>query len=233
MAISQRRSFHRYKPLTQQDPSVERVLSDRDDDVLADTLENLSARDHETVALGVLARLECLALFHALLVRELLDRVTFTCSARLVAADVVTAQENTVDGQNLSGLEQADVADNDILDVDDHFRAASNTLYRTVVPLLVELLELAFFLPVVDGTDQDDNGDSDTDGNTLNPVDLGGDTPSRRLTTLIVEDNVVRRTQILVETESERDDGDDGKQNLAVSDGKMVDARVNSPEPCP
>jgi hypothetical protein len=200
--------------LTHHDSTVERLCTDRDDDVLSHTLENLGTRDEETVLLEDFAGLGIVPLLDTLLVGKLLDGVAFTSSTRFVASDIVTAEEDTVDGDNLSWLEQADITDDDILDVDDHFTTASDDLDGTVVSLLVELFELSFLLPIIDGTDQDDDSDSDTDGNTFDPFDLGLKATGSRAAVGLVDDVVIGAIDDLVDTESEGDDGSDSEQDL-------------------
>lgn len=200
--------------LTHHDSAVERLCTDRDNDVLSHTLENLCTGDEETVLLEDFAGLGIVPLLDTLLVGKLLDGVTLTGSTRFVASDIVTTEEDTVDGDDLSWLEHADITDDNILDVDDHFTTASYDLDSTVVSLLVELFELSFLLPIINGTDQDDDKDGDADGNTFDPFDLGLDTTGGWAAVGLVDDVVVWATNNLVDTESKGDDGGDGKQNL-------------------
>ena len=76
-------------------------------------------------------------LFQALLIGKLFDRIGFTGSTRFVATDIVTSKEYTVDGKNLSRLEQTDVTDNDVADVDDLFGTVSNTFDSSIFSLFV------------------------------------------------------------------------------------------------
>lgn len=72
-------------------------------------------------------------------------------------------------------------------------------------------MELTLLLPIVNGTDEDDDENGDRDGDTLDPVNLsfgaGRAAASGRLV------RVRRGTEVLVETEGEGDDGGDGKDD--------------------
>jgi hypothetical protein len=65
--------------------------------------------------------------------------------------------------------------------------------------LLIKLHELAFFLVVVDGLDDGDNGDGNQDGNTFHPLHLICGTWSEGL----------------VKTEGKRDNGSNTQEYLA------------------
>lgn len=90
---------------THHSPSVERVGSNGDDDVLSDSLEDLSTRDEETVVLESLLDLLLSPLgsfggstfSETFLVRDLLDGVRFSSGSRLITLDGVTSKENSVD----------------------------------------------------------------------------------------------------------------------------------------
>ena len=101
--------------LTHHQTTVERLGTDGDDDVFTDTLGNLGTRDQETVLLQGLAGRQRVALLDALFVRSLLDQIRFTSSTRLVTLDVVTTEEDTVDGQDFTSLDDTDVTDEDVL----------------------------------------------------------------------------------------------------------------------
>lgn len=142
----------------------------------------------------------------------------------------MTAEENTIDGQDLSRLEHGDVPDADLLGVDDLLPTATHDLHGPVLALVVEVFELEFLLIIIDRTDEDDDSDGDEDGDTLDPVDLGLETAWRRAFGGL--DVVVTGTESLVKTEGERDDRSDEKKNLEISKG-LLRKRKYSPRPCP
>jgi hypothetical protein len=72
-------------------------------------------------------------------------------------------------------------------------------------------------LPIVDGSDQDDDGNSDKNGDTLDPFDLRFfATSGVGATPFEVWDRVVVHTDGLVDTEDERDKGGDTEDDLRV-----------------
>lgn len=101
--------------LTHHQTTVERLGTDGDDDVFTNTLGNLGTRDQETVLLQGLSGGQRVALLDTLFVGSLLDQVGFTGSTRLVALDVVTSEEDTVDGKNFTSLDDTDVTDENVL----------------------------------------------------------------------------------------------------------------------
>lgn len=68
-------------------------------------------------------------------------------------------------------------------------------------------------MPIIERTDEDDDEDSDSDSDTFYPIDLGKRADSGSFGTGIRRESIGRGTEILVETESERDDGGDGQNN--------------------
>ena len=74
---------------------------------------------------------------------------------------------------------------------------------------LLELLELTFFLPIIEGTDENDDEDSNSDSYTFYPIYLGKGADSGSFGTSGRRKSIWRCTEILVETESERYDGGD------------------------
>lgn len=227
--------------LTHHQTTVERLGTDGDDDVFTDTLGNLGTRDQETVLFQSLSRGQRVALLDTLFVGSLLDQVGFTGSTRLVALDVVTSEEDTVDGKNFTSLDDTDISDENVLrdnglvstiaadkatteslpqtdlGVDSHPSSTSNTVDHPVVLLLVQLLELPLLLPIVDGSDQDDDGNSDKNGDTLDPFDLRFFATSGVVATPgEVFDRLVVHTDGLVNTEDEGDNGGDTQDDLRV-----------------
>lgn len=89
--------------------AVERVLTNVGSDVRSNTLEDLGSRKEEAVDLALLGTIEILK-------GSLAHGVRLARGARFVAANIVTGEEETVDGENLSGLDVEDVTDDDIVD---------------------------------------------------------------------------------------------------------------------
>lgn len=124
------------------------------------------------------------------------------------------ADEDTIDWDDLSWLEKSDITNNDVSNVDNHFGTTSDDFDRSVFSLFIELFELTFFLPIINGTDEDDDEDSNADSNTLDPVYLWWLTTDGGKTIFAVEDGSVINTEILVETEGKGDNSGDRKQDL-------------------
>ncbi|KAJ9479954.1 hypothetical protein PHBOTO_003733 [Pseudozyma hubeiensis] len=193
--------------------AVETGGADGDDDVLADTFEHLGAGNEEAVAiLGLLVVAASLVdIGDAFVVGDLANHVGFTSSARLVALDVVTTEEDAVAGNNLTRFELEDVTDDDVVDRHESGLSLAQDLDITLFLLGVELLELAFLLIVVDGTDEIDDDDGNENGKTLDPVkvgDLAGGFDA-------VDDtgDLLGRERAGVDTQGERDDGSDTEQD--------------------
>jgi uncharacterized protein YidB (DUF937 family) len=155
---------------THHDLAVLGALADADDDVAAAALENLAAGEHEAIGVGALLGLQPL---DGLGIGDLADGVGLAGSGRFVAANVVTAKEDAVDGNDFSGFELEDVANDDIVDIEQTLLAVAEGFDVAFLFLGVELLELSLFLEVIDGADEDDDEDGDHDGDALDPVDLG------------------------------------------------------------
>lgn len=95
--------------------TVERDGTNGNNDVFSDTFRDFGTRQQETVLLGLFARLEVVPFGDAVFVGELLDQVGFTSGAGFIALDVVAAQKDTIDGDDLSGFENADITDDNVL----------------------------------------------------------------------------------------------------------------------
>jgi hypothetical protein len=103
---------------THHDTTVETLLTDSDDDILAVTFEDLGTGNHETIGMGV-GGVESVnvgtlpfGLFperNTLIVDDLLDGVGLSSCAGFVAPDVVAGNEYTVARDDLPGLEKGDV----------------------------------------------------------------------------------------------------------------------------
>jgi hypothetical protein len=87
------------------------------------------------------------------------------------------------------------------LDIDLLFPSITNYLDGAVFLLLIECAELSLLLPVVEGTDEDDNNDGDDDGDAFHEVD------TRRCTELcgVVGTGFlfVLHTDVLIDTEGQ------------------------------
>jgi hypothetical protein len=105
-------------------------------------------------------------------VRDLPDGVWLACCARLVAFDVIPAQEDTITRDNFARLKDGDVTHNDVLlndfevskvrgrcetylDVNCTLYAVTYDFDGSFVFLVIKDLELPFLLPIVDGTNDD------------------------------------------------------------------------------
>ena len=66
-------------------------------------------------------------------------------------------------------------------DIDLLLPSITNYLDSTVFLLLVECAELSLFLPVVEGTDHDDNDDGNHNGDTFHEVDTRRIAKTRRV----------------------------------------------------
>ena len=90
---------------------------------------------------------------NAIVVGNLLDGVGLSSRAGLVALDVVTGNKDTVAGDNLTGLKESNVANEQVLDVDDALDSGANNLDAAFFLLVVENAELSFLLPIIEGAD--------------------------------------------------------------------------------
>ena len=67
-------------------------------------------------------------------------------------------QEDTIARDDFAGFDQGDVTDDDVMDLDDLLDTTANDLDAALFLLLVQCLELALLLVVVDGPDADLKG---------------------------------------------------------------------------
>jgi len=110
-----RKSGEDFREHTHHDTAVETLLTDSDNDVLSITFKDLGARNQEAIRMGI-GGVESMnvgtlasCLFpegNALFVADLFDGVGLSCCAGLVAPDVVVGDEDTVAGDDLTGLEE-------------------------------------------------------------------------------------------------------------------------------
>ena len=71
------------------------------------------------------------------LVRKLLDRIRLACRAGLIAPYIVTREEYSIAGNNVAGLEQHDIAHDNVVYVDQLFSAITEGLDEALFSLLV------------------------------------------------------------------------------------------------
>ncbi len=86
----------------------------------------------------------------------------------------MTAEEDAVAGDDLTGLELENITNDDVVDGHEGGPALTDDLDVALLLLCVELLELALLLVVVDGADEVDDDDGDENGDALDPVNLSG-----------------------------------------------------------
>ena len=107
-----------FKEYTHHGTTIETLLANSDNDILSITFKDLGARDQEAICMGIggveSMRIDTLALClvpeaNALVVVDLLDGVRFSCCAGLVAPDIVARDEDTVAGDDLTGLEEGNI----------------------------------------------------------------------------------------------------------------------------
>jgi hypothetical protein len=105
---------------THHDTTVETLLTDSDNDILAVTFEDLGTRNHETIGAGVgdAESVNVGALpsgqfpeRNAVIVGDLLDGIGLSSGTGFVAPDVVAGNEYTIARDDLTGLEKGDVTD--------------------------------------------------------------------------------------------------------------------------
>ncbi len=138
------------KKLTHHDTTVEALGANSDNDISAIALENLGTGYDKAVGVAVLLTLRRL---HQVIVGNLPDSVGLAGSATLVAFDIMAGEEDAVARYDLTGFQQGYVADYDLLDVDNLLNVVTNDLDATFFLLLIQRLELALLLEVVEGTD--------------------------------------------------------------------------------
>ena len=152
------------KARTHHDMTVETLLTNSYDNVLAITFKDLGARNHETIRVRVggieSMTVDTLAFGllpegNALVVGNLFDSIGLSSCAGFVTLDVVTRNEDAVAGDDLTGLKEGDVTDKQFLDVDDAFDTEANNLDTPLLLLVIENAELSLLLPIIEGTNHD------------------------------------------------------------------------------
>src|SRR4051812_34442456 len=81
--------------------------------------------------------------------------------------------EYTINRHQIAREEMHDVSNHNVEYRDFHRFARADNFNSTVIVLLVELVELALHLPVVDSAHHNHNDDGDHDGHALDPFHLG------------------------------------------------------------
>ena len=100
------------KEPTHHDATIETLRTDGDDNVLANTLQDLCTRDNKRILLSLFIDLP---VFESFIRSNLLDRVRLASRARLAASDIVTSDQNTVTRDDFTRFQKGEVADKDIL----------------------------------------------------------------------------------------------------------------------
>ena len=108
-------TFKHDSKLTHHNTAVETLRPHRNNDITTHTFKYLTPAHNEAICMRAqFARLlEAYAFFE----RKLLDSVRLACSARFVAFDVVTREEDAVAGNDFTWFEKCDVTDDDVLRV--------------------------------------------------------------------------------------------------------------------
>jgi len=144
---------------THHDTAVETLPTDSDDDILAVTAENLGTRNHETigVSVGNVESVGAGALAPGLfpkpkqfVVADLPNDIGLSGGSGFVTLDVVAGNEDTVTGDDIARLEEGDIADEQLLGVDDMLDTRADD-FDTTLLLVIEGAELPFLMPIVEG----------------------------------------------------------------------------------
>ena len=148
-------SGHRRQTRTHHDTPIEALGTYGDHNVAPIALQNLAPADHETVRVPARVLAVPVSRTEGLLVVDLPDRIALTRGTTFVAPDVVSAEEDSIARDDLTRLQQRDVANDHFVHIDDALVARADDLHATFFLLLVEGLELTLLLPVVDRADKD------------------------------------------------------------------------------
>lgn len=95
--------------------TVERGSTDGNNNVFSNTFCDFGTRKEEAILLCLAAGTEIVSFGNAIFVREFSDQVGFSGSARFITSDVLTSQEDTVDRDDLSWFEYANITDDKVL----------------------------------------------------------------------------------------------------------------------
>ena len=104
----------------------------------------------------------------------LLDQIRFARQGRLVDFEIVRLNDEPIGWQQIAVLYLANITDDDLLD-----RNLSDDVLSNDVELLVELdfrlqtAKLPFLGPIVECRHENDDDDSDDNGRTFDPFDIG------------------------------------------------------------
>lgn len=98
--------------LTHHDTSIKTFSANSHDDIFSDALEHLTSAENETVRMSSVAGL---VKVHVFCVRDFLDSVGFSRSARLVTFDIMTREEDTIARDDFTGFQKCDISNKDFL----------------------------------------------------------------------------------------------------------------------
>lgn len=98
------------------------------------------------------------------------DLVGLTSKLGLVHLDVVAGDVDTIGGDGVSGVDEDDITDHEVVDVDLLLDAVTHDLDELLVVDSVQLTELLILLEIVDGGDVDDDDDGDENGGAIDPA---------------------------------------------------------------
>ena len=144
---------------THHDATVETPLINSGDDVLAVTVKNLGARNHETIGVNVESvSVGTLALgpfpeLEAFVIADLPNGIGLSSGARFVTLDVVAGNEDTVAGDDLARLEEGDIADEQLIDVDGVLDTRADD-FDTTLLLVIEDAGLPSLVPIIEGANR-------------------------------------------------------------------------------
>ena len=119
-------------------------------------------------------------------------------------------------------------------DIDLLFPSITYDLDSTVFLLLVECVELSLLLPVVEGTNQDNNDDGNNDGGTFHEADARRVAGTCRI--LATGFGFVLRADILINAKGQRNYSGNTEGNLVkmnTSGEGDCGCDPNIPKPCP
>jgi len=163
LGVSSRPKGRVSRERTHHGTTVETLLAHSDDDVLAITVEDLGAGNHEAVGVGV-EGIGCMDIgtlglglfprYDTVIIANLLDGVGLSGCPGFIALDIVAGNEDTVTGYDLTGFKEGDITDEQFLDVDDALDTGPDNLDATFLLLVVEDMELPSLLPVTKGVNR-------------------------------------------------------------------------------
>ena len=145
---------------THSDTVFETPPTDSNDDVLAMTVDNLGARNHETIGVNIgdvepmSAGTLALGLFpkpKEFVVADLPNDTGLSGGSGFVTLDVVAGNEDTVTGDDLTRFEKDNITDEQLLDVDDALDTMADNLDTMFLLLVIGDAELPPLVPIAEG----------------------------------------------------------------------------------